>query len=403
MNVGVNPSTAVDEAVQRVRRIVGATGEERKPRIAFYIPALNVGGAQRVTVNIANELAARGYPVDVVLAYREGALLSDVSDAVRIVDLETPRIPVVGVLASVPGLRSYLRTERPAVLFSAMTYANVAAILAAELAGTQTRLVATEHNTFGMNPDPKVRLTRVIARPLYRLADRVAAVSEGVADSVRKGTAAADDDVTVLYNPIEIEAIRDEAAEPVDHPWLTVPEYETAVTVGRIEPQKDHTTLLRAFARVSERRPNARLVVVGTGTERDRLRELAAELEIDNIVDFPGYVENAYAYMQNADLFVLSSRHEGLPTVLLEALACGCPIVSTDCPSGPREILEDGRYGPLVPVGDDGALADAIVGTFDDPVDEAALLERARDFSMEAAVDGYERLIRRLAVERDAR
>ena len=376
------------------------------PRVAFFIPALRVGGAQRVTVNIANGLAARGYPVDLVLAYREGPVLSDVSDDVRVIDLETPEVPLIGVLASVPRLRSYFRSNRPAVCFSAMTFANVAAILAAELSDVETTLVATEHDTFGMVPGRKEWVTSQLARHLYRFADRVAAVSEGVADSVRRETSVDDDDVAVLYNPIELDEIRTTAADPVAEesvrPWLESDRFETLFTVGRIESQKDIPTLLRAFRRVREQRPNARLVVAGTGSRRDRLVSMAEDLGLGDVVAFPGYVENAYAYMSRADLFVLSSRHEGLPTVLLEALACGCPIVSTDCPSGPREILEGGRYGPLVPVEDPAALAEAILGALDDPVDREALLRRSEDFSMEAAVDGYAAFIDRVTAPSDA-
>jgi glycosyltransferase involved in cell wall biosynthesis len=164
-------------------------------------------------------------------------------------------------------------------------------------------------------------------------------------------------------------------------------------TAARLEPAKDLPTLLEAFASVHERRPETRLIVAGDGSERAALVSLSERLGIRDVVSFPGYEDNPYAYMRQADAFALSSKHEGLPTVLIEALACGCPVVSTDCPSGPREILGDRTYGSLVPVGDAEAFADALVATLDAPPDSDRLRERAGEFSMEAAIREYVELI----------
>lgn len=407
-----------------------------RPRVAFYIDALAVGGAQRVTVTIANGLAARGYPVDLVVSFREGPLLDDVDPAVRLVDLGTPAIPGLGTLASVPGLRRYLRRERPAVLFAAMLHGNVVATLARTLAGdgTGTRLALTEHNTFGARSELRNRIAVALASRLYPLADRVVGVSAGVVESVRDGTRVDPDRVAVLYNPIDVEAIRAAAAVPLDEgvDWLDDPARDAVATahlglgtgetvdgestvpsdvaredlcrnpstggpllftVGRLEDAKDVPTMLRAFVRVRARHPDARLVVAGEGSGRARLAALARELGIDHAVRFPGYVDNAYGCMARADAFVLSSVHEGLPTVLLEALAVGTPIVSTDCPSGPREILEDGTYGPLVPVGDAGALADAILETLEAPPGSDDLRRRAAAFSVGAVMARYDEFV----------
>jgi len=163
--------------------------------------------------------------------------------------------------------------------------------------------------------------------------------------------------------------------------------------VGRLEPQKSFKTFLRAFGCVHERLPSTRAVIIGRGSKRDELEALAADLGLSDVVSFPGYVDNPYAYMAGADTLMMSSVHEGLPTVLIEAMACGCPVVSTDCPSGPRTILEDGQYGPVVEVGDDAALAAGVLATLRDPLDERTLIERARDFQPSTVLADYETFV----------
>ena len=360
-----------------------------KRTVALYIPALNLGGAQRVTVDIANGLADRGYDVHLVLSHRRGELLADVDDAVRIVELSTPQVPGLGVLASLPSFVEYLRSERPDVLLSQMTYANVVAILASKVARTGVTVVATEHDSFAAEARTKDRFVSFGAKAIYRLADSVVGVSRGVAESVAEETFVDESDVAVLHNPIPIEKVYERSTEPVDSEYLESDEYETILTVGRLSDQKDHATLIRAFARLHERRPNTRLVIVGTGERESELRSLVDRLDLKYAVSFAGFVDNVYAYMGSASVFALSSRHEGLPTVLIEALACGCPVVSTDCPSGPREILQNGTYGPLVPVGDDRSLAEAIIQALDSPVSSELLRERASGFSTESALEEY--------------
>lgn len=372
-------------------------------RVAFFVPRLRFGGAQRVTITIANGLAARGYEVDLLLAYHEGGLVDQVDDAVTLIDLHTPNVPVVGVLASVPRLRSYLEAAEPSILFTAMTYANVVSILAGTVADANTIVVPTEHNMFGLGSGPKTEATRMLARYLYRFADHVVAVSEGVADSIVEATEIDRSDVTVLYNPIPVADIRARSQESVDDPWLQSTEFETIVSVGRLEAPKDPFTLLRSFERVNSVRPNTRLILVGGGSMRDELLELTDSLDIDDVVSLPGYASNPYTYMDRASVFVLSSESEGLPTVLIEALACGCPIIATECSSGPREILSDGEYGTLVPVGDVAVLRDAILSTLRgsaDPADPEQLIERAQDFSVETIVDQYEEFVLRMTDRR---
>lgn len=366
--------------------------------IAIYLPELTPGGAQRVTVDLANGLAERGHSVALLVSYPGGQLRPEVGDSVRIVDLSTPEIPGLGIVASIPSLIGYLRRNRPRILFSAMTYANVVATAAARLSASGTPVAIVEHTTVGMETGGKRDVTTRLARWLYPLADRVIAVSEGVATSVRERTRVDPEQVVVLPNPVPVAAIRERAERDIDLPWPADPDHEVVLWVGRFAPEKDLPTLVRAFDRLHERRPETRLVLAGTGPERERLERLVADRGLTEVVAFPGYVDPA-PYMARASVFALSSTYEGLPTVLVEALACGCPVVSTDCPSGPREILADGEFGRLVPVGDDAALADAIETTLDADPDEARLRARADEYASDRVLAAYESLVEGLTVQ----
>jgi len=362
-------------------------------RLAFYVPSLTGGGAQRVTVNLVNGFATRGVDVDLVVSYDTGALKRQVRDDVTLVDLNTAGVPVVGIGASIPALARYLREETPSVLFSQMHYANVISVVARELSTRKTRLVLTEHTTFGRVEHPKDALVFALARRLHPHADHVIAVSAGVERSVRNEIDVPNGQLSVINNPIVTSTLRERAELSVDHLWLNDPNIDVVLGVGRLEPEKDFTTLVEAFAIALREEPSLRLVILGEGSERETLHRTAAALDVDEQVSLPGYVENPYPFMRHADVFALSSRREGLPTALVEAMACGCPVVATDCRSGPREVLADGRYGPLVPVEGPDALAVGIQQVLRQPVSSATLRERAEDYAVETVLDEYERLI----------
>ncbi|MFC6755687.1 MULTISPECIES: glycosyltransferase [Haloarcula] len=366
-------------------------------RVAFFTPAPDFGGAQRVTVNIANSLADRGHEVDLVAGHLEGEFVSLIGDAVNTVELDVPQVPAAGILAAVPRLVSYLDEHRPEVLFASRTHTNLAAVAAGRLTDADVHVAVTEHSPFTHQPTRKDRVTAALAARLYPYADDVIGVSEGVAETVVQHTGRDRDGTTVLNNPVDIADIRSGAEEPVDHEWLDDPAVEPVVAVGRLKPAKDFGTLLRAFATLRERRPATRLVIVGKGTERDRLEALADRLGVADSVAFTGYTDNPYAYMARASVFAMSSKVEGLPTVLVEALACGCTIVSTDCQYGPREILEDGRYGRLTPVGDPEQMAETLCEALADPTPPERSRERATHFSMAAGADRYESYIQAVA------
>jgi glycosyltransferase involved in cell wall biosynthesis len=364
--------------------------------IAIYLPELTPGGAQRVTVDLANGLAGRGHTVHLLCSYPGGQLRPEVDDAVTLVDFETPVVPGLGIAASVPAIASYLRKVRPRVLLSAMTYANVVAAVATRLSFSGTPVALVEHTTVGMETGGKRDLTTSLARWVYPLADRVVAVSEGVATSVRERTGVDADDVVVLPNPVPVSEFRERARADVDDPWLADPDLDVVLWVGRFAPEKDLATLVAAFDDLHEDRPDTRLVLAGTGPERERIEALVDARGLADAVRFPGFVDPA-PYMARASVFALSSTYEGLPTVLVEALLVGCPVVSTDCPSGPREILANGEFGRLVPVGDSGAFAVALAGALDADPDADRLSERADAYASERVLARYESFLDDLA------
>ena len=313
------------------------------------------GGAQRVMVNLAGGFADRGYKVDLVVGSAEGHYLSQVSKDIRIVDLRVSRM-----VASTAPLIQYLRRERPAAMLSAMDYVNFVALWARRIARVSTTLVISEHNTLSLAvrhaSRRRVRMRPWLMKRLYPWADRMVAVSRGVADDLAITTGLPRDRVDVIYNPVITPEIEAMAEAPLSHPWFEPRQPPVVLGAGRLTAQKDFGTLIRAFARVREHQP-ARLMILGQGPDHSELESLINRLGLDQDVLLPGFVANPYAYMARASVFVLSSRWEGLPTVLIEALFCGAPVIATDCPSGPREVLDDGRHGRLVEVGDEQTLA----------------------------------------------
>jgi len=231
-----------------------------------------------------------------------------------------------------------------------------------------------------------------LLRWLYPQADAIVAISHGVADDLVTRVGVRRDRITVIHNPVDIAGAGALAAEPLDHPWFAPGEPPVVLAAGRLVAQKDFFTMLDAFARVRARRP-VRLVVLGDGPLRAALRTRAETLGVAADAAFPGFAANPFRFMARAGVFALSSRWEGFGVVLVEALACGCPVVSTDCPSGPAEILEHGRWGALVPVGDPARLAEALAAALDDPEDADARRRRAADFAPERALPAYAQVL----------
>ena len=356
-------------------------------KIALFLPDLGGGGAEKVMLNLAKGFGERGLSVDLVLAQSKGPYLNHVPAGVRLLDLsERGRFPTLPGLAvtAVHGLVRYLRRERPASILSTLTGTNLVALVARRLAGVQSRIVIREANT---SLNIRVPGMRSLMRQIYRQADCLVAVSKGVADDLSKTFAIPADRIHVIPNPVDVEHLQLLALEAPSHPWLESEETPLILGVGRLAPQKDFETLLRAFAEVRHQR-TARLMILGDGEKRAQLEALITALGLEEDVEMPGFVPNPYAYMKRATLFVLSSKWEGFPNVLAEAMAVGTSVVSTDCHSGPAEILEGGRYGNLAPVGNPTKLANAILDALDAPknVNEVA---RASEFSVGKIVNEY--------------
>jgi len=353
--------------------------------VAIFIPSLRGGGAERVMVMLANEFASRGYEVDLVLARAEGPYLSNVAENVRVVDLGASR-----VLTSLPRLVRYLRRERPYAMLSALNHANVTAILAKWIARVSTRIVVSERNNVSLSTQSaQGMMPRIVFRLMgwtYPHADGIVAVSSGVADDLAPAIGIARERITVIYNPV-MPVCEDHTETSYAHPWFAPGSPPVILGVGRLTEQKDFFSLIRAFAKVRIQY-NCRLMILGEGELREELEDLVKSLGLDSDVALPGFVENPYFYMSRAAVFVLSSQWEGLANVLIEALACGCPVVSTDCPSGPSEVLENGKWGRLVPVGNVDALAEAVLATLTEDT-HPDVVSRARDFCVEQAATRY--------------
>lgn len=345
--------------IDSIKTSSSQSASEAKPDVAVFLRGLYGGGAEKVMLNLARGFIDRGLKVDLVLARAAGPYLEQVQPEVRIVDLDAQWMP-----SSLPKLTRYLRQVRPTTLLAALHYPCEIAVLAKRLAGVSTRVIVSEHNTLSLEakqiPQVSVHLTPWAARLFYPWADGIVAVSQGVADDLAQVTHLSSDRIPVIYNPIILPELLTLAQAPVDHPWFQPGEPPVILAVGRLHPQKDFPTLIRAFAQVRQARP-ARLVILGDGPEADRLTALIEELGLTTDVALPGFVQNPYAYMAKASAFVLSSAWEGLGNVLVEAMAVGTPVISTDCESGPAEILAQGKYGALTAVGDDRAMAEAIL------------------------------------------
>ena len=357
--------------------------------IAVFLPSLRFGGAERVAINLAGGFAGLGVPTDLVAVSGQGEFAEQIPPGVRLVDLGASR-----VMLSLPALVAYLRRERPVALISFMDHAGIVALWARRLSGTSTRIICSVHST--LTQATRNRSTRrgavlpALVRAFYPWADEVVAVSHGVARDLSDATGFPLPRIRVIYNPVITPDLIAAAARPAGHPWLMDGGPPVVLGVGRLTRAKDFESLIRAFALVRQQRP-ARLLILGEGEERSALEALAGELGIKSEVALPGFVAGAQGCIARAAVFVLSSVWEGLPTVLIEALAVGTPVVATDCPSGPREILRGGDLGRLVPPGDIGALAQGILATLTGSSRRVSLSE-LREFTLEVAAEAYHRL-----------
>lgn len=344
-------------------------------------------------LTLAEGFLERGIEVDIVLTTTDGELVNEVPNGAQLIDLEASRI-----LASLPGLVRYLRDRQPAVLLSAMRTTNCVALWARMLSRAPTRVVISEHNapsllTHDLSFQDKVLLYSMSLT--YPFSDCTISVSEGVEEQLYEAVGEPPEKVDVVYNPVVDKHFEERSTQHVRHPWFKNKNIPVIVGVGSLTEQKGFSTLIRAFSEVRNNRL-AYLAILGEGNERYKLEKQAERLDLRDYIWMPGFVSNPLKYMAKASVFALSSRWEGLGNVLVEAMACGTPVVATDCRSGPAEILNDGEYGRLVPVGDPQALAEGIMEALEGNV-QAAPCSALDRFRRETVVDQYLEILSRVA------
>lgn len=401
---------------------------EKRPRLAFVLPAMAAGGMEQVTLATMQALSDQGYAVDLVLERRLGPYLSRVPDSAGLFGLAKgskwsayaalirarPRDGLTQLarmlfhrvnyvpLRRVRSLAAYLREREPDIIFVSHGRMPILALWARAIAGVlSSRLVIIEHSTLSrwleVFTDEPARHRQwqyrvQLARQFYPQADGIVAVSDGVGDDLARTLALSPRVITTIYNPVVGPDLRAAAQQPFAHPWFADGQPPVLLAVGRLVREKNFSALIEAFAYIRQQRP-ARLLILGEGEQRPYLEAQIERYGLIDDVAMPGWADNPYVYMRHSAVFVLCSLFEGLGIVLVEAMACGCPVVATDCPSGPREVLDGGRHGLLVPMNDTQALADAIMTRLDTPCDTAALQARAEDFSIEKGAATYRALI----------
>lgn len=359
----------------------------RIPKIACFFATSGHSGVDRAMKHLIPAILKRGYPVDLLHVRKHGPYIEPDQEGLRIIDLGSKH-----VYPSLPAVVRYLKQEKPFVMLSDKDRVNRTAIFSKKLAGVDTRLVLSSGTTISIDLASRGFFDRWLQRnsmgKLYRFADNVIVTSEGVADDMAQYTGLPRHLINVVPSPVVPEECFQAQYPRPEHPWFAAGEPPVILGVGELCMRKDFQTLLRAFALVRAQRA-CRLVILGKGRQMEELQALVVQLGIDSDVDFAGFQPNPYTFMQHAAVFAFTSRWEGLGFVLIEALAVGTPVVSTDCPSGPREILQDGRFGTLVPVGDVNRLAKAIAETLENSPPREFLQQAARPYAIEEATTAY--------------
>lgn len=365
-----------------------------RPPVALLMPNFEAGGAERVMIRLAQGLADAGHTVHLVVLSDHGPYRNEVDARVQVHSLHATR-----AWRAIPAMVRYLRTHRPVAVLSALFHCNFLAVAARAihrvLGGGNPRVVISEHNTLdfvqSLVSPPRWMIFKLGLRLAYPRADAVVCVSEGIAQGLRQALPALQGQLSVIGNPVVTDELLRQSHAPLEHPWLQAGEPPLVLAAGRLIHAKGFDVLITAFAQMQPKLP-ARLMVLGEGPERPKLQALIDSLGLQGSVCLFGFTDNPYAWMRRCKVFVLSSRHEGLPGALIEAMACGCRVVATDCPHGPADILQSGHWGTLVPVDDAVALADAMASALQsESAPDAAV--RALEFGLPMAAKAYAQIL----------
>lgn len=361
--------------------------QKAKKRIAIFVSYSGQGGVERMINNLALGFLEAGFKVDMIIARARGDHLDLIPEGVRQVRLGTNH-----TWSALPGLVRYLRRAEPAALLAVKDRAIRVAVLARWFSGKKIKVTGRIGTTVSAALEGKgwwrLLAWKIGMRLFYRHANNIVAVSNGVAEDVRDIAGLPEDMITTVSNPVVTRQLLSLAKEPLIHDWFEDPDIKVIIGIGRLTHQKDFHTLVKAFARIRGD-VNCRLVILGEGRQRQEMENLIQDLGLTRDILLPGFVKNPYQWLAQSALFVLSSRWEGSPNALTEAMALGIPVVSTDCRSGPREVLQNGKYGRLVPVGKVKDLADAMIPTLLDPLPPDTLRKAVRQYTVEQSVKGY--------------
>ncbi len=371
--------------------------KDKVNHVALVIGSMRMGGAERASVNLINEFAERGIRCDLVLVHTEGEFLSELHPDVNIVPLGGSRTIFSGF-----SLRRYLRRIQPQIIIAGQTHVQLLTLWARKGSSAHIPVILNEHSTFSSNHTQTSYKGRVIyglSKRWFPRAEAITAVSEGVKEDLINEFPALKSIITVIYNPVVTHSLIEKSLLEVELPWKDEFSIPVILAAGRLVAEKDFSTLVNAVA-VVRKTMRVRLVILGEGQERAGLLEQAERLGFENDISLYGYTKNPYAWMRKAEVFVLSSRREGLPMALIEALACGCTVVSTDCKSGPREILQNGKFGILVPLSDPDALAKAILSSLVKPLYAIASNEAVHPYEVSTVCEQYLELMNSLLDKR---
>lgn len=358
----------------------------RRP-LAIFLATSGHSGVDRVMGNLIRELGRREFPFDLIKIRSHGPYISEDIPSMRLIEL-----PVSHVNGALIPLIRYLRKERPTVLLTDKDRVNRIALLASRLSGAGTRVGIRVGTTVSVNLAHRGwfhrKMQYLSIRHIYPWSECIIVPSQGAAQDIAQVGHLPHELIKVLPSPVAGDHVERLARQWIDHPWLEDLSTPIILGAGELCGRKDFETLIRAFSIVLKRK-TCRLIIIGEGRKRNSLERLVKTLGLEQHISMPGFVYNPYAFMKRASVFVLSSKCEGAPVVLMEALALGIPVVSTDCPSGPREILMNGRVGPLVPVADPQSMAEAILSVLDNPPDQELLKSAARPYSIIEATNRY--------------